>query len=415
MNLFLMRHCTAYPHDEMRDAPLDPLGKSEARLMGRWLHSTGYRIDLAMCSELKRSHQTAKRMARRVDAPLVVVPEIGPDSSPEMAWKAILKAAAGQDHLLVVTHGPLIETLRDWLVGNPGTSRFDQHYAYGCIHHIKDGREHWAVSPHVIARTRDEENRLKESSLNDLNVENLMAALKDLRENLKRASKARILDPLIAKLAAATKRRFRLQGAAVAKAIRQRLQEADTAAARQAASYALAGFTYAAWLVAHKKATTAAYQGGVGIAAGQLDAPEPDGLDGPDSVAETAEGQVDATTRTRVMNAIVDGLETTAILAAVSGVFKDGVESRADAIALTEVSGAFHDGMIDAAQSISDDTGDDVEKHWDAEDDACDDCLDCEDEDWVDLDFTYPAFGVDEPEGHPNCRCSLDVRRAVTA
>jgi phosphohistidine phosphatase SixA len=65
--------------------------------MGRWLRSTGYRIDLVMCSELKRSHQTAKRMANRIDAPLVIVPELGPGGDPESAWKAILKTAYGKD------------------------------------------------------------------------------------------------------------------------------------------------------------------------------------------------------------------------------------------------------------------------------------------------------------------------------
>ncbi len=92
--------------------------------------------------------------------------------------------------------------------------------------------------------------------------------------------------------------------------------------------------------------------------------------------------------------------------------FRSAVEDRVDTIALHEVSGSFHEGMTDSAAAISLDTGDDVEKHWEAEDDACEECIACDDEGWVDLDFTYPAFGVDEPDGHPNCRCSLEVRRA---
>lgn len=237
---------------------------------------------------------------------------------------------------------------------------------------------------------------------------------KALIENLRRASRAAIVDPLISRLASATKTRFRRQGALVAKAIRERLHEADNAAARNAASYALSGFSYVAWLAAHRKATGAAYSGGAGVAAGMLDADEPDSLDGPDRTAELAEQQIDRTTRDRVMAAIEDGTDLSAILAGVALVFRDGVDSRSDTIALSEVSNAFHDGMVDAAESISSDIGEDIEKLWEAEDDACEDCQDCADEDWVDLDFTYPAFGVDEPEGHQNCRCSLSLRRAET-
>lgn len=252
---------------------------------------------------------------------------------------------------------------------------------------------------------------------------------KALIENLRRASRAAIVDPLISRLASATKTRFRRQGSLVAKAIRERivesvrnhawprfrLSEADNAAARNAASYALSGFFYTAWLAAHRKATAAAYSGGAGMAAGMLDADEPDALDdldGPGRTGELAEQQIDRTTRDRVMAAIEDGADLSAILAGVAMVFRDGVDSRSDTIALSEVSNAFHDGMMDAAEFIAADIGEDIEKLWEAEDDACEDCQDCADEDWVDLDFTYPAFGVDEPEGHQNCRCSLSLRRA---
>lgn len=422
MNLFLMRHATAEPHeDETQDVPLLPLGKAEARLMGRWLRSTGYRIDVVLCSDLKRSHQTAKRMANRVHAPLVVFPCLGPNNDPETAWKAILKAAGDETHVLVVTHGPLIQDLRDWLVGNPGTSWQDQHWAYGCIHHLKDGREHWAVAPHMIARTLGEETKLQESPTLAQTVGDYIGdvgASLELVENLKRANKARIVDPLIKTLATMLRRRFRQQQRKVVTAIKSAFRESDASSARQAAAGAMAAYSSAQWLAAYKRASQGAWAGGVAIAIGQLDAAESldfaDELAGPERTAALAAEQLDETTIKRLMNAITDDMSQADIFKAVSGVFNSAVSDRAEPAALHEVSSAFHDGMLDAADKISLDSGDDVEKLWAIEDtDACEDCQDAFDEDWVDMDFVYPSIGGTDPgDAHPNCRCSLDLRRA---
>ncbi len=51
-------------------------------------------------------------------------------------------------------------------------------------------------------------------------------------------------------------------------------------------------------------------------------------------------------------------------------------------------------------------------KRWIAEADACDDCQDCADEEWVDMDFTYSSadFDADEPPLHPHCQCTIEQK-----
>ncbi len=123
---------------------------------------------------------------------------------------------------------------------------------------------------------------------------------KHLIENLKRAYKAAIVDPLVQKLAAATRKRFRAQARAVGRAIRGKLSESDATKGRAAATAALGAFSYPAWLKAHQKATSAAYGGGSGVAAGQLAAEIPDDLVGFSGSAEEAAAAIDETTVRRL-------------------------------------------------------------------------------------------------------------------
>jgi hypothetical protein len=88
----------------------------------------------------------------------------------------------------------------------------------------------------------------------------------------------------------------------------------------------------------------------------------------------------------------------------------DHSPERVTTIAEYEVSRAFHNGMMALAQMWH--GGDNpVEKHWDAQPDACDECAPNEADGWIDFEAPFGS-GDFEPPLHPNCRCSLSLREA---
>lgn len=243
-------------------------------------------------------------------------------------------------------------------------------------------------------------------------------------EHLLRARKRKVLAPLNRNLARALAARFRSQGTAVGKALapllRHALREADADAEPRKPSHGI--LAAAATAMAQRRAiqgfaqtTRRAYDGGGAIAAGELESDAPGGVPGPGRVSADVEADLDGTTLDRLeaalRTAFEEDLAPARALSRVSDVFQARVDA-APSIAEHEVSQAFHQGQTDAARAISTDIGEDVEKRWDCEPTACDECLDCEGEDWVDIDFEYAVFGVDDPPGHPNCNCGLSFRRA---
>jgi hypothetical protein len=131
---------------------------------------------------------------------------------------------------------------------------------------------------------------------------------------------------------------------------------------------------------------------------------------------DSFEDGTDDTTGDRLESTLagVKPFEYAAVVGAVKTLFNEfskppeGDTSRGESTAVTVVSGAYHDGGADLAAEVAQ-SGQQVEKHWDAEDDACPVCLDNESEDWIPEDATHSS-GDDEPPAHPNCRCSESYR-----
>lgn len=241
-----------------------------------------------------------------------------------------------------------------------------------------------------------------------------------ITENLLRGRKRRIVRPLNDRLALSIKGRFRAQKRAVLATIeplmRPHFAESDRPVPAGVLAAAAAALKVRRSITALAPVVAKAHAAGVAYTAGELAAELPEALAAYGRTALALETELDATTGERIAAAIArvfgeDGLTLESALKLVGKAFEDRME-QASTIAEYEVSQAFHDGQRDAAHAVSGDTGDDVLKLWETEDDPCDDCAACEDEGEVELDFIYPAFGVEDCPGHPHCRCSMSYRRA---
>lgn len=134
MTVFIMRHCQAEIGPQMDPTrKLTPTGKRQAKMMGRWLSRQGDSPTLILQSNMKRSQSTAKRVADKIDAPVITTGALDPEVSPELAWRIIRKLAF-ENHsaaVLAVTHGPLVERLLCYLIGCPSTAQI--HFAHGGV------------------------------------------------------------------------------------------------------------------------------------------------------------------------------------------------------------------------------------------------------------------------------------------
>jgi hypothetical protein len=86
---------------------------------------------------------------------------------------------------------------------------------------------------------------------------------------------------------------------------------------------------------------------------------------------------------------------------------KEGSLSRLDSIAGVAVNGGYNAGIAAEATAIGD-----VERYWSLDGVGCPICEDNEAEGWIGPDETFPS-GDEAPPAHPNCDCSLDVRRVT--
>lgn len=164
-------------HAQAEDGPqLDPTrkltktGKRQAKMMGKWFKRQAEKPELVIESNFKRSHQTAKRIAKKLDCPITRSGAIDPDGTPEVAWQAIKDIAAKSNakYVLAITHGPLVEKLLSHLTGSPLPQQF--HFAHGAIAHMETtngsrGILHWLVTPNVVARDEDENDIVTSEAL----------------------------------------------------------------------------------------------------------------------------------------------------------------------------------------------------------------------------------------------------------
>jgi phosphohistidine phosphatase SixA len=144
---------------------LTDLGKRQAKMMGKWLKRQVDGPDLIVESNMRRSIQTAKRFAKRLDVDRVRSSAIDPDGDPEKAYRTLKSIAKDHDakSVIAVSHGPLVQGLHGYLVGTD-PAKID--YAHASISHFGDDKKlHWLVSPNTVARDEDEAKNVTRGAL----------------------------------------------------------------------------------------------------------------------------------------------------------------------------------------------------------------------------------------------------------
>ena len=419
--LYLMRHAQA------EDGPqLDPtreltkIGKKQAKMMGKWLkRHLDDPPDIIIESNMKRSQQTADRVAKKLGCPIERSFCIDPDAAPESAWKGIkdLGDKAKATAVVAISHGPLVENLMAYLThGDPKQFNFP----HGSVAHIEPDTAifQWMVTPKLIAKDEDDkellatEARAFAGAALKTAILSLNEAEAELGESLDRGKKRALSGPLIKKAESLIADRFRAQRKYVMKGLQSLkpvFAEAEsTAQEKQHLAALMLSFSYPAFSRIGNT-LAAGYHGGAAIAAGQLGSDE--GAEGPyeRTATEIANG-LDKTTLDSLEVALKDSVKWAGLVAAVDEIFKSAVTDRAPMAAATEVSQAIHAGAQETAAAV-DASGATVEKRWDPEDDPCDECDENASADWIDAGDDFPS-GDDAPPAHPNCRCSVDYRTA---
>lgn len=159
MKVFVQRHAEAEWGEQMDPTrELTPTGKRQAKMMAKWLARQADAPTLVLQSNFKRSQDTAKRMAKKLEAPVITTGRLDPEVSPEIAWREIKKIAAQKkvSAVLAITHGPLVEKLLAMLVGAPSISRF--HFAHAAIAHfdtvapIQEAKGHYTYDEQEVKR-----------------------------------------------------------------------------------------------------------------------------------------------------------------------------------------------------------------------------------------------------------------------
>lgn len=173
INLFLMRHTrpfNGHPMDGARE--LTDEGKAQAVDMAEWLRSLIGRVDIVICSPMKRSLQTAAIMAGTLGAHYADTKMLEPDQQPADAWKEIERLAQQSKDVLIVGHDPSLNALLLWLLNDSapnweGTPLVRMEW--GTVAYVKvdsydfgsSGRLKWLVTPALVLRPEAEQELLE--------------------------------------------------------------------------------------------------------------------------------------------------------------------------------------------------------------------------------------------------------------
>jgi phosphohistidine phosphatase len=433
MKIYIMRHADAVDGERMdTERTLTDLGRWQAKVMAKATKQIGVKFDLILSSAFKRGVDTAEYFIRKRSTH-VILKQLEPDGSAERAWTAILKAidkAKDPEHVLVIGHGPQIHALITCacFAFEPG----EKILSHGNMVKIESGDGahsfHWLLSPtlaaHFLGKTgkKDPEgNRIEEA---------IGRGCLAVAENLMRSHKAAVIDPLVSKMRSALRGRWRRQLKrllATLEDLKPAIEANDVVHVTSMLDAALPA-NDPKFAKTYDKVRDAAYAHGATHVNAQLAklseaTPKrpllPGSYELKDDVSDYETG-LDITTSERVKTSIagVGPLTLLAVAAALRTTLNGfsqveaGQVSRGETAALNVVSDAYHQGGADVASFVADSTGGEVEKHWDAEDDACEICIENEDEGWIPEDAPHSS-GDFEPQAHPNCRCSESYRVAT--
>lgn len=409
--------------------PLTSKGIAEAKYMRQFRKDLGIKFDVAFVSDFMRTQQTAdivvNNKAARFD-----MKELRPNGTAEDAFAAMYAAFDIQDDtkVYVCTHNPLIQQMAaaGWLGFNSDANQF----AHGSMlridtHKLPPDKHplHWLIRPGLVEHMYESD---------------LVESATQIVEHLGRASKARIVDPLIEKLRKAVARRFRAQSKVATNDagkwdVLRRLADETQRFSDQFTRIASQGYYEGAGHVAGQLGVLHIETQEVMIPPHYLvervptlhsltTRRQPPGYNRP---AQALTDEIDATTQERIASIESDGfakgLTVAAIATAIRQQFRDwangapGKTSRSETIATHEISRAFHTGGADVAEIVNYElraAGGWIEKAWDGEPDACEEiCMPNIEAGWLAEDEQFPS-GDSEAPGHNGCRCSMSYRRA---
>jgi phosphohistidine phosphatase SixA len=418
VKIYLMRHGHSVEGDrEDKNRTLDSIGKDQLAVMRKFFKWAEVDPEVIICSPFARGRDSAEAI-RRGDTPIRVTPALQPpdvtsEADPSGAWKAVMKLAGDVKSVLVMGHSPLIEPMLGAIAFSIEPSSYE--FEHGSVAYINsdESRLRWIVTPKLAAHVLGQDPK---------DVENppvFAEATIQLCDSLDRSYKAKFVDPLIAQLAGALRARWSRQFKQLKRQGLPELEQALKAGSNPPLGPVLSKLRLhdKTFAKTFKRVTVEAYEGGASHAEAQLGKiqeakkkPQYPQLPGYQKDPEELEDQLDDTSEDRVSTAIEDGfankLGFAAIVGAVGAVLLD--DSRADTVALDQVSEPYHAGGADVVDDFVDDGGE-AEKTWDAEDDACEICLENESEDWISADDSFSSDD-DEPPAHSNCRCSVSYR-----
>lgn len=400
MKIYLMRHAHSEEGDRMdAERGITAKGRRQCEDIVAFFDQIDVAFDLVFSSAFERASQTAEYFVDGMNEAPVYLTTLEPDGNPEDAWEAIRARVknrvdfdpAGVDHVLIVTHDPLIQPMLAAVCF--GFAAEHNLFDHANVVHLDDGVFKWWMTPKLARKLVLEES---EREVAEAGVE--------LAEHLLHRSVRKVVDPLIEQLR---------------KRITQRFRQQLTPGSR----FALIG---AVPLKDFDKIAKRAYIAGAMQAESQLgriqEAKSPKWLTllpGMQRLSAAVESDIDWTTNER-LGALVQelkdqGATEAEVLKALKRQFRDwangeeGKVSRAEAIAATEISTAYHHGMRDAALLVHRGGNGPVEKSWDAQPDACPTCEANSQDGWIDAEAPFDS-GHFEPPAHPNCRCSLSYR-----
>jgi phosphohistidine phosphatase SixA len=404
-----MRHAHCTPGAQMDpNRTLTDLGKQQCKAIRQYLKDLGVKFDATISSDFKRAVDTVIEVTGE-DGPFVETSKLRPNGNPEDAWRTVVHMTEAEDEdpehpnrVLIVTHDPLImPMLAAICFGFDAGHNLFSHGSMAMVNtdHLEmiEGDQaltgfRWFVTPKLAMQLREgaAEEAVADGAL-------------ELTENLRRASRAKVIDPLVAKLKRAVAGRFKKQAKAIKAAgldnWRSALHIRDANLSRM----------YAA-------ATSIAYDAGAYLAQAQLPKPREakakpalPTLPGVDRTVTDLEDELDDTTQKQLGDTIdksyAGDLTHAAVLGLVAAQFKEWAGDRSDTVALNEVSEAYHGGAADFVNDWRGGNGP-VLKTWETEDDPCDDCQANADMEAIDSEAPFDS-GDDEPPAHPNCRCSI--------
>ena len=385
---------------------LTDLGKQQCKAIRKYLKDLGLEFDFTFSSDFERAVDTVVGVT--AEEPDYEFEELQPDGNPGDAWRRIVRTIGVDEdpehpyRVLIVTHDPLImPMLAAICFGFDAGHNLFSHGSMAMVNtdHLEmiEGDQaltgfRWFVTPKLAMQLR--EGAAEEA---------VAAGAIELTENLRRASRARVIDPLVRSLRKSVAGRFRKQAKAIKAAgldnWRSALHIRDANLSRM----------YAA-------VVAKAYDSGAALAQAQLPKPREakakptlPTLPGVARTVTDLEDELDDTTQKQLGDTIsksyTGDLTHAAVLGLVAAQFKEWAGDRSDTVALNEVSEAYHGGAADFVNDWRGGNGP-VLKTWETEDDPCDDCQANADMEAIDSEAPFDS-GDDEPPAHPNCRCSI--------